>query len=131
MAGPAKRLHARFDCNIPIQVRVPRMKNRIFDAYMCDVGMGGALLSIRGNVEGPLLHIIVQIGSETADIQTRIARAIGPDKGRRKHYLYGVSFEADLSNEHHLRILIDKARSSGWSGRTGTRSGELRRDYYK
>jgi len=106
------------------------MKKRVFDGLMLDVGMGGALLSILGSVPGPILMVEFQSERERAEVQTRIARAIGRDKQRPRHYLYGVSFETNLSNTHHLRKLIDKARTSKWAGRTGTRSGELRRDYW-
>ena len=41
MAGPFKRLHARYPCEIPIQVRVARLKNRLFDGVMLDVSETG------------------------------------------------------------------------------------------
>lgn len=131
MAPPSNRLHARFPCDISIQVSVPAMKNKLFEGAILDIGMGGALLSIKGSVTGPILVVHVQIESVAAEIKTRIARTVGPDKKRARHYLYGVSFETNLQNEHHLRKLIDEARKSKWTQRTGTQSGELRRDYWK
>jgi hypothetical protein len=93
--------------------------------------MGGALLSVKGNATGPILHLVVAIDEKTADIKTRIARIVGMDRKRPKHYLYGVSFESDLSNSHHLKTIIDQARIGRWTAKTGTSDGEIRRNYWK
>ncbi|MFH2204631.1 MAG: PilZ domain-containing protein [Elusimicrobiota bacterium] len=130
MSGPSKRLYERYPCDIPIVVQAPRMKNRRFDGIMRDVGMGGALLSIHGSVEGPLLIVEIETSAGKTSFKARIARAIGMDKKKARHYLYGVMFETDLSNQHILRKILDQARAGKWSGQTGTDSGETRRDYW-
>lgn len=124
MDGHSKRTHARFPCLLELRVKAPSMKGKVFAALMLDVGMGGAMLSVKGSATGPILLLNFNLAGKEVEIKARIARAAGPDKTRPRHYLYGVAFETDLSNQHHLRAIIDKARLS-------RPAEELPRDYWR
>ncbi len=130
-SAPSRRVHARFSCNIQIRIFSPLQGKDPFKAEMLNLGIGGALLCVRGNLRGPYFHMELPYEKKTFKIKTRIAHTVGRDPHDRELYYYGMQFDSDLSNEHLIRRLIDSIRSRGlFRRRTGDKTGELKRDYW-
>ncbi len=92
-------------------------------AEMLNLGIGGALLCVRGNLKGAYFYIELPLGKKRYKVKAHIAHTVGRDPNEWELYYYGMQFESDLSNDHVIRRLIDNIRG-------GRQAAELKRDYW-
>jgi hypothetical protein len=130
MSGPAKRIHQRYACRIQVKAVIPGVRERIVFAELLDLGQGGALVSVKAILNGPVIELIVPMDGTEQRFKARIMRTIGRDSHDARFTHYGVRWELHMGNETHLKRLLDMVRTGKMGSPTKGGDNGLSRDYW-
>lgn len=107
---PSNRIHSRHPCSLVVLVRVPGRREAV-PAVARDIGMGGALLSMRTRIDRREIHVELPLEDSTVAIRSVIVRRIEGAGKPGSSWLYGVAFDPHFSERHKLLKIVDKVRT--------------------
>ncbi len=103
------RVYARFPCRLRALVQMPRIA--AVEGLLCNIGMGGALLSMRAGIaEGQKLRLRVDCDSESFEFDAVILRDTGSDSKNPRCSLYGLSFVEGERSRRQVNLIVDRVR---------------------
>lgn len=115
---PSRREHARFACKLSMQALGAGSRGPM-DGTMLNVGMGGALVRLKGLLPRSPFTVRVVCGEESMSLNARVVRIAGLDPDDRQWTLYGLEFIIDPQMFLRVRILVDRVRSGSNPGANG------------
>ena len=104
-----KRSYARFPCSLKASVRTPGRRDAL-PAALRDLGMGGALLSLRISIEDREIEVELPSDDGPLSVRSIITRRLGRDPKAPGLWLYGVEFLPHFSERHKLLKIVDRVR---------------------
>lgn len=120
---PSRRAHARYPCSLAVQVQISSLRKSA-DGTLLDIGMGGALLRVRGALDERPLQLQVFYEKKAFVLEARVARRAGKDPKDSVYNLYGLNFVLDMETQTYLKFLVDRLRASVQFG------PKISRDYW-
>jgi len=116
MALPFQRAHARWPCDIAIELFRDRPKGPLFGrGILMDISLSGAFLRSEEALSvGSYYRLRVAGSADATEFPFRVARE-GPLGDLKKRVIrhYGLRFELDTETEKRLRVLIDRLPREG------------------
>jgi hypothetical protein len=100
---PSRRVHARFSCDLPVEIYSGASAAKLADARLLDLSLGGGAISTPLSLQrGGVYEFRFNWGKERLTVMGRVMWA---QAGK-----FGVSFDLTPAQEHLLRALVDKLR---------------------
>lgn len=111
MDPPFQRAHARWPCDIAVELFLDRAKGPFFGrGVLIDISLSGAFLRCTAALKAGSYHRLRIAGSaDTTEYVFRVAREGPPGDPKKKEMRdYGLNFELTPDAERKVRLLIDK-----------------------
>lgn len=115
MAKPFRRIHARFPCDLPVEIHSPVAGQKLMTARLTNIGMGGAQVETEISLQRGVPYEFRLVWFKPAiKVLARVAWEAPADPKRPKSRRYGVSFSLTTQQEQAFKPLIDQLRSDHW-----------------
>ena len=111
MEPPFQRAHARWPCDIAVELFAERAKGPLFGrGVLIDISLSGAFLcSTEALKIGSYYRLRFAGSADTTEFPFRVARE-GPraDPKKKEKRYYGLTFELSPDAERRVRLIIDR-----------------------
>lgn len=107
---PSRRQHARYPCRLGARIWEHGYPRKL-EAVILDIGMGGALVRVKGTLPVPgEARLEVPVGEDPLLLKARVVRAAGKDPKDRAFEGYGLAFLLEGRSHLRLKRLVDQVR---------------------
>lgn len=108
----SRRIHARYPCDLPVEVWPAGAKRAQGRGRLLNIGMGGGLLETSLHLDKKTsFAIVITQGKSRFAMNCRLARA-QPEARSGALLHYGLSFTLTMEQEHKLKVAVEKRRAA-------------------
>lgn len=112
--APSRRTHARFACDLPVEVYSPLDSAKLGDARLLDLSMGGG--AVRGELKlrtRQPYEFRFNWGAERLSVLGQVVWAAEEPAARSREARFGVRFSLTAQQESLLRSLVGRLKDQG------------------
>lgn len=107
---PSRRRHSRFECDLPVEIYSARSQQKLADARLLDVSMGGGAVSCEVSLRRDHPYEFrFNWGKERLSVTGKVVWTGRPEKPEVPAR-FGVNFDLTEAQENLLTGLVEKLR---------------------
>jgi Tfp pilus assembly protein PilZ len=125
MAKSSRRVHARYPCDVPVEVFSPVSAKKLADGRLLDLSMGGGSLeTVLRLQKGVLYELRLDWLGQPMKLPARVAW-VAPVAAKATARRFGMSFNLTTAQESVLKLIVDRLRTEQFPQDRG-----IARDYW-